>query len=66
MENSGLKIIVKFDFKLSLWQAVKLRIGGSNVKRIVDEIIKTIKSNVECGGSVEHGNLQDGSKIVEK
>ena len=66
MKDSKLNIVVKFDFELSFWQAVKLRIGGNNVKRIIDEIIKTIKSNVGCGGSIEHGELQDGSKIVEK
>ncbi len=59
-----LRIIVKFNFELSFWQAIKLRIAGKNIQEIIKEDIRNrLKSAVE-GGYVDHGELQDGSKTV--
>lgn len=59
-----LRIIVKIDFELSFWQAIKLRIAGKNIQEIIKENIQNRLKATEEGGYVDHGELQDGSKII--
>ncbi len=59
-----LKVIVKFDFELSFWQAMKLRIAGKNIQEIIKEDIRNRLKVTEKGGSIDHGELQDGSKTI--
>ena len=63
MKNE-IKIIVRLDFELSFWQAIKLRLAGKGIKTVIDGIVEKLKDKYKDGGIIEHGDLQDGSKII--
>lgn len=46
MLNNEIVVTVKFNFELSFWQAIKLRIAGRNMQPIVEEILKELKANI--------------------
>ena len=48
MKPNGNEFIVtlKLNCKLSLWQAIKLRIAGKNFKIIAEEILKEMKEKI--------------------
>ena len=46
-KNNEIVITLKLNCELSLWQAIKLRIAGENIKGIVEEILQEIKNKKE-------------------
>ena len=46
MNNTDLRVNVCFNFSLSLWQAIKLRIAGKNFKPIAEEVLKSMVSKI--------------------
>jgi len=45
--NNDLMIKVKFNYEISLWQAIKLRIAGKNYRVVADEVLKLIKERID-------------------
>lgn len=38
-----IKIVVVAEYRITLWQAIKLRIAGTAYKKVAEEIMKTLK-----------------------
>ncbi len=45
MKPEKCEIKIKFNFELTLWQAIKLRIAGKAVKGLVDQVRKQMEAN---------------------
>ena len=43
LDDVKIKVKMDFEIRLSLWDAIKLRIAGKGCKGIVDEIVEKIK-----------------------
>jgi len=50
MKSNQLTITIKVNHKITLWEAIKLRIAGSNYKAIADELIRQVKINMYTTG----------------
>jgi hypothetical protein len=42
MKDDKLKVQIEVYAKISLWQAIKLRIAGKNYKDVVEELLKKL------------------------
>lgn len=58
MKADNLTVTLEVKYKITLWEAIKLRISGENFRPIVEEVLKSIRDSFTKGERNEETKIQ--------